>query len=105
MIEDPNNAALVCERLSTTYGINGLSILQSIRYFDVCQCFPEDIMHILFEVIVPYEVKLTLKYFINEKRCFTVAQLNELLESFDYGNTTFLNIIVNNCMLLGYFCQ
>lgn len=87
MIEDPGNTAPVRERLSTIYGINGLSILQSIRYFDVCKCFPEDIMHILFEGVVPYQVKLILKYLINERRCFTVKQLNELLASFDYGYT------------------
>lgn len=85
MIDDQSNSANVRARLSTTYGINGLSVLQSIRYFNVCQCFPEDIMHILFEGIVPYETKLVLKYLIDDRRCFTLKQFNELLESFSFG--------------------
>jgi hypothetical protein len=42
-------------------------------------------MHVLFEGIVPYETKLLLKYLIDERRCFTLTRLNQLLESFDFG--------------------
>lgn len=87
LIEDPDNSKAVRERLSTTYGINGLSVLQSLMHFDVCKCFPEDIMHILFEGIVPYETKLLLKYLIDERRCFTLKRLNQIVESFDFGFT------------------
>lgn len=85
LIEDPGNSRAVRETLSTTYGINGRSVLSSMTHFDVCQCFPEDIMHILFEGIVPYETKLFLKYNIDERRCITVRRLNQLIESFDFG--------------------
>jgi hypothetical protein len=54
-------------------------------HFDVCKYLPEDIMHVLFEGIVPYETKLLLKYLIDERRCFTLTRLNQLLESFDFG--------------------
>ena len=73
------------DNLSTTYGINGLSVLHSVAHFDVCKCFPEDIMHVLFEGIVPYETKLLLKYLIDERRCLTLKRLNQVIESFDFG--------------------
>lgn len=82
MIEDPDNAPQVRDALSTTYGVNGLSVMNRVANFDVCQCFPEDIMHILFEGVVPYETKRFLKGLIDEKRSLT---LNHRMESFDYG--------------------
>ena len=53
LIEDPANSRVVKENLSATYDIKDLSVLNSVAHFDVCECFPEDIMHILFEGIVP----------------------------------------------------
>ena len=40
---------------STTHGVNGLSVMNRLATFDVCQCFPEDIMHIIFDGVVPCE--------------------------------------------------
>ena len=85
MIEDPDNAPHVSDALSTTYGVNGLSVMNQVANFDVCQCFPEDIMHILFEGVVPYATKQCLKVLIDEKRCLTLRELNNRLESFNYG--------------------
>ena len=67
MIEDPDNAPHVRDALSTTYGVNGLSVMNRVANFDVCQCFPEDIMHILFDGVVPCETKRFLKVLIDEK--------------------------------------
>ena len=85
MIEDPDNAPHVSDALSTTYGVNGLSVMNQVANFDVCQCFPEDIMHLLFEGVVPYATKQCLKVLIDEKRCLTLRELNNRLESFNYG--------------------
>lgn len=85
MIEDPDNAPHVSDALSTTYGVNGLSVMNQVANFDICQCFPEDIMHILFEGVVPYATKQCLKVLIDEKRCPTLRELNNRLESFNYG--------------------
>ena len=85
MIEDPDNAPQVRDALSTTYGVNGLSVMNGVANFDVCQCFPEDIMHILFEGVVPYETKRFLKVLIDEKRSLTLKELNHRMESFNYG--------------------
>ena len=84
-IEDPDNSKAVRDALSTTYGINNKSVLCSLAYFDVCKCFPEDIMHILFEGIVPYETKIFLKYMIDERRYITLKHLNQVVDSFDFG--------------------
>lgn len=84
MIDDPKNTLHVRERLSTTYGVNRQSILNGVSYFDVCKCFPEDVMHILLEGVVPYETKLLLKLLIEDK-CLTLNELNSRIESFDYG--------------------
>jgi hypothetical protein len=57
MIDDPENT---CE-----YGVNRRSVLADLTYFDVCKCFPEDVMHILVEGVVPYETKFLLKLLID----------------------------------------
>lgn len=84
LVEDPGNSKAVKERLSTTYGINRQSVLFHVQHFDVCKCFPEDAMHVLLEGLVPYETKLLLKVLIGEK-VVTLQELNNRLESFDYG--------------------
>lgn len=84
-IEDQDNAKNIRDQLSTTYGVNRLSVLDKVEHFDVCKCMPEDIMHILLEGLVPYETKLMLKQLIDESRCFTLKELNQRIESFDYG--------------------
>ena len=85
MIEDVDNTPAVRECLSTTYGINRTSILSKVENFDVCQCFPQDIMHILFEGVVPYETKLLLRVLIDEKKFFTLSTLNQRIASFIFG--------------------
>jgi len=85
MTEDPDNAPHVREALSTTYGVNGLSVMNWVDNFDVCQCFPEDIMHILFGGVVPCETKRFLKVLIDEKRSLTLKELTHRMESFNYG--------------------
>ena len=85
MLEDVENAVPVQENLSTRYGVNKKSVLVNVKHFDVCQCFPQDIMHILLEGVVPYETKLLLRFLIDNKRLFTLRDLNRKLDSFEYG--------------------
>ena len=61
--ETPKDA----EELSTYHGINFESPLNAIDHFDLTKCLPHDIMHILFEGIIPREMKLLLKWCIREK--------------------------------------
>ncbi len=85
MIEDLGNTSDVRERLSATYGVNRRSVLDDVRYFDVCKCFSEDVMHILLEGVVPYETKFLLKLLIDSEKCLTLKELNSRMESFYYG--------------------
>ena len=85
MIDDPENTSDVRERLSTTYGVNRRSVLDDLTYFDVCKCFPQDIMHILLEGVVPYETKFLLKLLIDGEKCLTLKELKSRMDSFDYG--------------------
>ncbi|CAB4016896.1 Hypothetical predicted protein [Paramuricea clavata] len=61
-IEDKDNAKDIRDQLSTTYGVNRLSVLNKVEHFDVCKCFPEDIMHILLEVTLynPHNLKVNV---------------------------------------------
>ena len=85
MIDDPENTADVRDRLSTTYGVNRRSVLDDVTHFDVCKCFPEDVMHILLEGVVPYETKILLRFLIDDEKSLTLKELNSRMESFDYG--------------------
>ena len=59
--------------------------MNRVDNFDVRHCFPEDIMHILFEGVVPCETNCFLKVLIDEKWSLTLKELNHRMESFNYG--------------------
>ncbi len=61
----------LASELSTTYGVNFCSPLNQIDYFHVANNqIPQDIMHVLFEGMIPLETKLLLGTFINDKNYF-----------------------------------
>ena len=72
-------------QVSSTYGINSASVLCRLTYFDPVLSFPMDIMHVLFEGVVPLEISLLLAYLIDEKKLFTVETLNSTLTTHHYG--------------------
>ena len=76
----------LCTHYSTTYGINRLSILEEVPGFSVVTALLHDIMHDLFEGIVPMEVKLLLDHCISGCKYFTKHEheLNDRLQSFDF---------------------
>ena len=60
---------------SREFGINRRSLLMDIQSFDICSgALVCDIMHDLFEGLLPYETKLMLSCFI-EKEYFTLSNL------------------------------
>lgn len=71
--------------VSATYGINSQSVLTNLTYFDPIQCFPMDIMHILFEGLVPLEIALLLGQLIDIKHLFTIKTINNRICSHPYG--------------------
>ena len=60
---------------STTYGVTNPSPLNSIIDFHVVNQLPQDIMHVLFEGVVPHELRFMLPYFVKEKY-FSISELN-----------------------------
>ena len=84
MVDDRGSSTQVRENLSTTYGVKKLSVLDKINFFDVCQCLPEDIMHVLYEGVIPYETKNLIRLLEAEGHV-SLQQLNSAIENFDYG--------------------
>ena len=72
---------------SVTSGIKSRSPLNKIDFFHVANSgqLPQDIMHVLFEGVIPLETKLMLKVFIFEKKYFTLSFLNDRIQHFSYG--------------------
>ena len=68
---------------STNFGINRCSILEDVPGFSVVTGIPHDIMHDLFEGIVPYELKLLIIYCVR-KKYFSIDLLNDRLKRFDF---------------------
>lgn len=85
---------------STNYGINRKSILEDVPGFSVATCIPHDIMHDLFEGVVPHELKLFLTYATQQKRYFSINDLNERIKMFDFVHDKPTPIDPNVCRQL-----
>lgn len=70
---------------STTYGINYCSPLNELRNFHVVDQLPQDIMHIMMEGVIPYEMLLMLSSFIRVEKYFTLELLNDRISCFSYS--------------------
>ena len=66
------------------HGINGSSVLWKFPFFSVTKCLQSDVMHILFEGIVPHEITLLLCHCVSEGY-FSVARFNSALKDFKFG--------------------
>lgn len=72
---------------STLYGINRLSGLEQVPEFSVTSALPHDIMHDLFEGVVPKHMQLLLCHCVG-KKYFNIEQLNSRIRSFDFLHNT-----------------
>ena len=71
--------------MAITYGVSRDSILNSSKFFHVTEGLAPDIMHDVLEGCLQYEVKEILKYFIQDQKLFSLAELNRKITSFPYG--------------------
>lgn len=74
--------------IKRTYKETGIfqnSPLNSIPSFHVVLNYSVDAMHDLFEGVVKFGLVLSLKYFVYEKKYFTLETLNRRIQHFDYG--------------------
>ena len=62
--------------ITTTYGINGDSVLNKLQYFHVTFGLPPDVMHDIFEGAAVVEFKCMLSIFVQEKNFFTSSTIN-----------------------------
>lgn len=70
---------------STTYGVTGPSPLNLIDHFHVANSqIPQDVMHVIFEGVLPMETKLMLSRFM-EDGYLTLDLLNQRVNHFTYG--------------------
>ena len=79
MAEDPEMASFV----KTTFGITGLSTLNNIKHFNIIECFPQDIMHVIYEGLLPMEVKLLTQYVV-QQHWITLEELDRRIDDFNY---------------------
>lgn len=70
---------------SITYGINYESPLNEIENFHVINQLPQDIMHVLLEGVIPYEISLLLTKFIVYQKYFSADHLNDRIACFSYS--------------------
>jgi hypothetical protein len=57
----------------------------SLENFHPLKNFSLDLMHDVYEGIARYDVALALKYFIKQKKYFSLAMFNSLKQEFSYG--------------------
>ena len=71
---------------SVTYGINYRSPLNDLYGFHVADGqLPQDVMRLLLEGVIPYELKFMLHDFTAIKKYFTVDNLNNRICSFNFS--------------------
>lgn len=70
--------------LMTTYGINRRSKLIDFPGYDLIQQTPQDIMHIMLEGVVPYEIKCALKHLILSGS-IELESINSGIQGFSYS--------------------
>lgn len=71
---------------SVTYGLNERSPLNSINDFHVANGqLPQDIMHVIYEGVLPLNLRLLLKKLVCDEHRLTIDTLNERMKSFSYG--------------------
>lgn len=70
---------------STTYGVNGRSLLMKFKGFDVTKCLPFDVMHTIFEGVANFHLTHLLPHLIDNKHYFTLDQINNIIQAHDYG--------------------
>lgn len=72
------------EKGESCFAVKGPCVLtQSLSHFNVISSYPPDIVHDLFEGIVPVELALCIVVFLS-KKFFTLDHINNLITSFPY---------------------
>ena len=81
----------LADYFSRIYGINDTSVLNQLKYYHVIGGLAPDVMHDVLEGFLPLTICEVLKYFIFEKKYFTIEELNHAVRNFDYGHANAKN--------------
>lgn len=75
------------EKLSTEYGLNRDSVLNTLESYHVVEGLPPDAMHDVLEGSLSLTIKKMLRQYLYKakQKPFTLDWLNAAIESFDYG--------------------
>lgn len=68
------------------FGVNRLSILDELPYFDLTLCLPLDIMHVILEGALPRNIRLLLFHCVVTKKYYSMNYFNEMILNFQYGD-------------------
>ena len=60
-------------------------------YFNVADGLDQDVMHDQLEGVLPLEIKMLLKSFIQDDKLMTLQTVNERIDKFDYGDVDIKN--------------
>ena len=74
----------MADYLKMVYGINKRSPLCEIENFDITNHLPMDVMHVMSEGVIQYEIKEVIKYFIANGD-FSLKDLNDEIADFPYN--------------------
>ena len=80
LLELPDDA----QDFSKEYGVKRQSILCKAPEFDVCQCLPHDIMHVILEGVLQLHSRLILQN-CKSQGYITVTAINVAIKNFPYG--------------------
>ena len=103
-------------------GINFRSPLHELRYFQVTKCFPQDVMHVLLEGVVPTEFTLFLNHALEKKytspsqsliqklKISTTATMNGRINRVQFKKRPFkglkkLDRMLVKCVFFQFYCQ
>lgn len=66
-------------------------MLSDLPYFNVCKQLPQDVMHIVLEGVIVFELKHFLKYLIEDTNSLTLKKLNSDIKNFHLGHSDATN--------------
>lgn len=84
-------------KLKDTFGIANYSILNDLSFYHTIDNRSQDIMHDIYEGAMPFVLRIFLKRLI-EKDIITEKQLEEKINSFDYGRLESKNLPSKLCL-------
>lgn len=77
--------------LCKEYRINRDTILNAVEHFSPVTNIPPDVMHNILEGVIPRTTQFYLRKICVEEGLITIADLNDKIQSFDYGYTELIN--------------